>query len=111
MKSRFLRIVILFFAGLSVSIVPVRAHYALTTQGDSAARSSSLLPRSQQRIRIVSMRIVTIQPSRISSRNAKSGEACSRFTGKPVSEAPSGATAARFTDVVQMRCLVRPLRC
>jgi hypothetical protein len=110
MKSRLLRTLILFFAGLSVSIVPVRAFYALTIQGDSAAHSSSLLPRSQQRIRIVSMRNVTVQSARISARIMR--EACSRFAAvQALSEHPKVAASACFTDVINVNCLVRPLRC
>ncbi len=77
MKSRLLRILILALLGLSVSIVPVRAHYALTTQGDPGSHSSSLLPRSQQRIRLVSMRAGSVRSARVCTRSAREAQLAS----------------------------------
>jgi hypothetical protein len=94
MKSLKLRSLVLLFAGLSVSIVPVRAFYALTTQGASTSRSASFLPRSQQRIRLVSMRVVTAASARAAVRCA-----------------PHVSPPATVTRCVKTRSYVRPLRC
>ncbi len=56
MNPRAWRVLILVLLGVSVSIVPVRAHYALTPPNSVTGPTSSLLPRAQQRIRLVSMR-------------------------------------------------------
>ena len=54
MNSFSLRIALSVLLGLSVSIVPVRPHYGLATRHDSPG--STLLPRKQQRIRVISLR-------------------------------------------------------
>jgi hypothetical protein len=101
----------LVFLGLSVSIAPVRAHYALTTQGDSASRSSSLLPRSQQRIRLVSMRAAAVKFARHESQRA--GEAVSHFASHPEKTPTSRRLAPTYPITVHatLSCLVHPLRC
>jgi hypothetical protein len=111
MDTRLSRVMILFFLGLSVSIAPVRAHYALTTQGASASRSSSLLPRSQQRIRLISMRSMSAEAARPNSRCAC--ESNSHFASRPEKKPTSWhlAPAYPITGHAILSCLVHPLRC
>ena len=110
MKPRRLRLVILLLLGISISIVPVRAHYALTTPGTCTGHSSSLLPRGQQRIRLVSMRAVSLKSARDYSQGM--------FEVQPhVSLHTSIAVSLRLAPAYPMcghatlNCLVHPLRC
>jgi hypothetical protein len=101
---------LLILMGLAVSIAPVRAHYALTTGGETPCRSSSLLPRAQQRIRLVSMRTGSEKSARVCSHH--SGPAAVHFASRvqtPTSRelAPTYPIAGHAT----LSCLGHPLRC
>lgn len=110
MKPRRSRLVILLLLGISISIVPVRAHYALTTRGTSTGHSSSLLPRAQQRIRLVSMRAVSLKSARDYSQGTTEGQPHVSLH-MPVPISLGLAPAYPICGHATLNCLVHPLRC
>jgi hypothetical protein len=111
MQSRRRRILIFALLALSVSIAPVRAHYALTLQGGVGSHSSSFLPRAQQRIRLVSMRAGLVRYARVCNRSVREAQFC--FARRPLVSTSRLLTPAYRgnTGYVSSSCLVHPLRC